>query len=110
MRYDDLVRALKATQIAFAEGGWSGSEDMRRDYGVISLDDRIDLLADNHHSERFAQGTIDLYTYHSRGDRKAMLIEDVLEGQGIPWRFESGPTYEQETGLTHWSWIYDCLP
>lgn len=110
MNYSKLLQALKWTKIPVAEGGWAGAEDLRQDYIVIALDGAVDLNADNHHGERMLEGSIDLYTYHSRGVQKAQKVEQTLEAHGIIWRLGYGPAYEHDTGFTHWEYIFQCLP
>lgn len=110
MRYSELLQGLRATQIPIAEGGWDGAEDMHQDYAVIALDGAVDMMANNGHSERMVEGSIDLFTYHSMGRGKAEIIEHTMEALGVIWRLGYGPHYEKDTGFTHYEWIFQCLP
>ena len=109
MTFDDLISALNATGIHFAEGEWLEADELREDYGVDALDGRRDMLADGKHSEKMLEGTVDLFCRSSRGDDKANLIEAAMDSIGCPWRLEYGPHYEEETGYTHWEWVFNVL-
>ena len=109
MTFDDLISALNATGIPFAEGEWLEADKLRQDYGVYALDGRRDMLADDKHSEKMSEGTVDLFCRSSRGNDKADLIEAAMDSIGCPWRLEYGPHYEEETGYTHWEWVFNVL-
>ena len=109
MTFDDLISALNATGIPFAEGEWLEADKLRQDYGVYALDGRRDMLADDKHSEKMSEGTVDLFCRSSRGNDKADLIEAAMDSIGCPWRLEYGPHYEEETGYTHYEWVFDVL-
>lgn len=109
MTFDDLISALNATGIPFAEGEWLEADELRQDYGVYALDGRRDMISDGKHSEKMLEGTVDLFCRSSRGDDKADLIEAALDSIGCPWRLEYGPHYEEETGYTHYEWVFDVL-
>ena len=109
MTFDDLISALNATGIPFAEGEWLEADDLREDYGVYALDGRRDMLSDGRHSEKMLEGTVDLFCRSSRGDDKAALIEAAMDSIGCPWRLEYGPHYEEDTGYTHYEWVFNVL-
>lgn len=109
MTFDDLISALNATGIQFAEGEWLEADELREDYGVYALDGRRDMISDGKHSEKMLEGTVDLFCRSSRGDDKADLIEAAMDSIGCPWRLEYGPHYEEETGYTHYEWVFDVL-
>lgn len=109
MTFDDLISALNATGIQFAEGEWLEADELREDYGVYALDGRRDMISDGRHSEIMLEGTVDLFCRSSRGDDKADLIEAALDSIGCPWRLEYGPHYEEETGYTHYEWVFNVL-
>ena len=109
MTFDELIAALESTDIPFAEGGWMEADDLREDYGVYALDGRRDMISDGRHSEKMLEGTVDFFCRSSRGDDKADLIEAAMDSIGCPWRLEYGPHYEEETGYTHWEWVFNVL-
>jgi len=109
MTFDDLISALNATGIPFAEGEWLEADDLREDYGVYALDGRRDMISDGGHSEKLLEGTVDLFCRSSRGDDKAALIEAAMDSIGCPWRLEYGPHYEEDTGYTHYEWVFNVL-
>lgn len=110
MTFDSLVDALNETGIPFAEGAWQDAHKMRDHYGVYALDGVHDLLSDDQHSDRLVEGTVDLFVLHSRGSDQAGWVENALETSGVIWRLNYGPSYESNTGYTHWEWVFDCLP
>lgn len=110
MTFDNLIAALEATSIPFQEGSWVNAEKLRSDYGVYALDGRRDLMASNTHAEKMLEGTVDLFCRSSRGDDLAADIEAAFESVGIFWRLNYGPAYENDTGYTHWEWVFNCLP
>lgn len=110
MTFDELVAALQATQIPFREGAWIGADKLRTDYGVYAIDGRRDHMSDSAHSEKMLEGTVDIFCRSSRGDDQAALVEAAFDSIGVIWRLNYGPHFEQETGYTHWEWVFDCLP
>lgn len=107
--YEALGAALKRTGIPFAEGGWEQGKTLPGAYGVYAPDDRTDLIADGHHAEKLVEGTVDLFS-RDRGDRQAAVIEALLEETGVGWQINLPGHYEADTGLTHWEWVFRCLP
>lgn len=107
MTYSEVVAALAATGIPFAEDAWRNAGAMRTDYGVYAIDSAEDLVSDGVHTERFLEGTVDLFTRGS-GAAEGALVETALNGAAASWRFSSRQ-YEQETGYTHREWIFRCL-
>ena len=110
MTYDDLAVALKRTGIPFKEGSWMNAEQLKSDHGVYAIDGRDDLISDDHHSERLLEGTVDIFTWHSNGQREAAIVEEAMDSAGILWRVGLAGDYEENTGYTHWEWIFQCLP
>lgn len=108
MTYEALAAALTATGIPFREGAWRNAEEMRTDYGAYALDGRDDLNADDHHAEKMLEGTVDLFTADAGRIQKAK-VEAALEASGVFWRVGLAGSYEDDTGLTHWEWIFNCL-
>ena len=85
------------------------ADDLREDYGVYALDGRRDMISDGSHSEKMLEGTVDLFCRSSRGEDKADLIEAALNSIGCLWRLEYGPHYEEDTGYTHYEWVFNVL-
>lgn len=74
-------------------------------YLVWAEDSANDFEADNIHSEKMFQGTIDLYTRMEND----LLIENVpkaLESIDAAYYLNS-VQYEEETGLIHYEWVWE---
>ena len=102
--YSELVYALKATGIPFAEFAWDSRPDS--DYGVIAPDgEASSLQADQHKENQAPQGTVDLFTYSN--DRALMeTVQTVLNTfDGCAWYLNS-VQYEDSTRLIHWEWVF----
>lgn len=102
--FNELVAALKATDIPFAEFAWDQRPDTA--YGVISIDGEGAALGANLHKENQApQGTVDLFTRdNDRADMQA--VQNVLNAfDGCAWYLNS-VQYENETRLIHWEWVF----
>lgn len=109
MTYNDLIDALTATGIPFGEGEWVNAGALKTDYGVYALDGADDLAADNDHSERLLEGTVDLFVRLTPGREQADKVEAAFRGCGVGWRLESIQR-ERVTGYTHYEWVIRCLP
>lgn len=110
IRYEELQSVLAGTGIAFAEGAWKRAGAMEEDYGAYALDSTSSLMADGNHAERLMEGTIDFFSLVGRGSAKARLIEEALDTVGVPWELNLPGRYEPDTRITHWEWIFQCLP
>lgn len=102
--FDDLVTALKATGIPFAEYAWD--QRPKVNYGTVAIDGAGEsLAADNRIENQPIEGTIDLYTYDN--DREGVeLIQGVLNDmEGCAWYLES-VQYENDSRMIHWEWIF----
>ena len=102
--YDNLVIALKASGIPFAEYAW----DIRPkvNYGVVAIDGAgRHAAADNHVEHQAVEGTVDLFTYTN--DRQDVdTIQQVLNDfDGLTWYLES-VQYESDPRLIHWEWVF----
>lgn len=101
--YDELVTALKATEIPFAEYAW----DQRPEgsYGVIAPDTALHDYADNRVTSQAPQGTVDLFT--DTNDRTLVeTVQGVLNtAEGCSWYLNS-IQYETDTRLIHWEWVW----
>ncbi len=102
--FDDLVTALKATEIPFAEYAWDKRPKVN--YGVVSIDGAgKHAAADNKVEHQALEGTVDLFTYDN--DRTDVeTIQSVLNDfEGCAWYLES-TQYESDTRLIHWEWVF----
>ena len=110
MTYNELAAALKRTGIPFEEGAWWRAHTMKGDYGAYAVDGRNDLKSDGTSSEKMLEGTVDLFTRGSNGLRQAAIVEDAMDSVGAAWEVSMAANYEETTGLTHWEWVFHCLP
>lgn len=103
--YEDLVTALQATDIPFAEYGWKTRPEGT--YGVVGLDMESDAFAgDDSKADRAFEASVDLF-FSGLGDRQTLIatVEGVLnEVCGSAWELNSS-SYERETGLFHMEWV-----
>ena len=60
-------------------------------------------------AEKVLEGTVDLFAWNNNGLAKAGLIEAAMEEAGVAWRVNLAANYEENTGYTHWEWIFNCL-
>ena len=113
--YTNLVTALKAlTQgeapntvtLPMAENEWNTRPDADS-YGTVSLDFEADALnGDNVKQCVSYEGSVDLYSRKKDGDGWLPLIRSALTAncEGA-WRL-NWHTYERETALFHWEWVF----
>lgn len=104
MLYQQLIEALQASGIPFAEVSWDQRPDTN--YGVIAIDGAADTLAaDQQIVNQAPQGTVDLYTRSN--DRADMqTVQDILNGfDGCAWYLNS-MQYEDNERLIHWEWVF----
>lgn len=102
--FNELVTALKATGIPFAEYAWDVRPKVN--YGTIAIDGAGQHShADNHTIDQAIEGTVDLFTYDN--DRSVIdLVQNVLDTfDGCAWYLES-VQYESDTRLIHWEWVF----
>ena len=109
--YEMLVEALKSlTQgtavLPMAEDEWYTRPDTVS-YGVVSLDFEASAMqADDEKQARAYEGSTDLFSLVKGGAGWVELIEETLtEHCGPSWSLNSH-TYERETGLFHWEWVF----
>ena len=116
----NLAEALKALEQAedpdsenpamvrlpMAEDVWYTRPDTVS-YGIVSLDFEADALnADNAKQSRAFEGSTDLFSLTKNGAGWREMIEATLtEHCGASWHLNSH-TYERETGLFHWEWVF----
>ena len=113
--YENLAEALMAlTQgeepdtvtLPMAEDEW----DVRPDtvsYGLVSLDFEVNALeADDVKQTRAFEGSVDLFSLEKNGAGWVELIENTLTAHcGASWGLNSR-SYEKETSLAHWEWVF----
>lgn len=110
--YTAMVTALKAlTQegigLPMAEDEWYTRPDTVS-YGVVSLEFEADQLnSDNVKQDRAFEGSVDLFSMVRGGAGWIPLIEDTLTQYcEACWSLNSH-TYERDTGLFHWEWVFE---
>lgn len=77
-------------------------------YGVVSLDfEGGQLNGDGRKMDVSYEGSVDLFSLVRSGAGWVDLITDTLtEHCGACWSLNSH-TYERETGLFHWEWVFE---
>ena len=110
--YTALVTALKAlTQdgitLPVAEDEWNTRPDTES-YGIVSLDlEANQLNADGVKADTAHEGSMDLFSRARSGAGWVPLICGTLtEHCGACWSLNSH-TYERDTGLFHWEWVFE---
>lgn len=110
--YNSLVTALKAleqdgTVLPMAEDEWYTRPDTVS-YGIVSLDfESNQLNADDAKGERAHEGSVDLFSLARNGAGWVPLITGTLETYCGPCWSLNSHTYERETGLFHWEWVFE---
>lgn len=109
--YEALVTAMKAlaqdgTTLPVAENDWTTRPDTES-YGTIMLDFETDALrGDNVKKATAYEGSMDLYSHDKDGAGWIQLIRAALtEHCEGAWSLNHH-TYERETGLFHWEWVF----
>lgn len=105
--YDDLITALTASNIPFAEFGWDRRPSGA--YGVYQLDQELDTLnGDDLKQERAIEGSVDFFTPVKDAVSVAAIeaaLDSVCEAS---WTL-NGTFYENETHLFHYEWIFRIM-
>ena len=115
--FDSLVNALMAlTQgeepeahtLPVARDEWDTRPDTVS-YGVVSMDFEANAMrADNVKQTRALEGSMDLFSMTRDGAGWVSLIENTLTAHcGACWSLNSR-TWERETGLFHWEWVFQA--
>jgi len=113
--YQKLVNDLKAlTQgetpnahtLPMAEDEWYTRPDTVS-YGIVSLDFEADALnGDNTKLSAAHEGSVDLFSMSKSGAGWVEMITDTLKNHcDASWSLNSH-TYERDTGLFHWEWVF----
>lgn len=113
--YTQLVTALKAiTQgespntvtLPMAEDEWATRPETVS-YGIVSLDFEADALrGDNRKQVTAWEGSVDLFSLQRDGAGWVALITQTLEEHCDGAWSLNYHTYERETGLFHWEWVF----
>ena len=107
--YAALVAALRLTSTPVAEYGWKTRPEGA--YYVVQLDGEAGSLnGDGAKLERSWEGSLDLF-YPKLTDREDLIseAEEILaEVFGSSWYLNS-TQYENDTGLFHVEWVFECL-
>lgn len=107
--YQELAEALKELDLPIAEEAWV-TRPNAESYGVISLE----FEAGNHGGDDRKQdaaweGSIDLFSRKKRGEGYPEEIGNVLNQKcGASWEL-SHHSWERETGLFHWEWVFQIF-
>ena len=115
--YTSLVTALKAlTQgetpdpvitLPMAEDEWNTRPDAAS-YGTVTLDFEADTLTgDDVKTATAYQGTVNLYSTDRSGAGWVELITRTLTDQCDACWSLNYHTYERETRLFRWEWVYE---
>ena len=118
--YTNLVTALKNLQqvedltadppvmvtLPMAEDGWDTRPDVVS-YGEVQLDFESDALTGDDLKQSTAyEGSIDLYSMVRSGAGWVELITQTLRDHcNARWSLNHH-TYERETSLFHWEWVF----
>lgn len=102
------MEALKDyLDIPVAENAWTTRPDSA-DYAVIAYDYENNADdGENQKQERSHTGSIDLFSKNKRGNDYPAEIEEILtDCCENAWELNSF-TWEEDTGLFHWEWIFE---
>ena len=110
--FAELVADLKDLQqegvtLPMAEDEWYTRPDTVS-YGIVSLDfESGQLNGDNRKQDTGHEGSVDLFSLARNGAGWIpMITETLTEHCESRWWLNSH-TYERETGLFHWEWIFE---
>lgn len=105
-QYQGFAESIKALEIPVAENAWTPRPDAP-EYIVFGLEYETEGdTGDNEKIARSFEGSVDLFSTSKAGSG----YPDVVEGLLTDW-FECGwtlnlHTWEPETGLFHWEWVF----
>lgn len=111
-RYTSLVTALKAlTQsnvtLPMAEDEWNTRPDTVS-YGIVSLDfEAGQLHADGGKADTAYEGSVDLFSKARNGAGWVPLITGKLTEHCEGCWILNSHSYERDTGLFHWEWVFE---
>lgn len=98
--------APNTVTLPMAEDEWYTRPDTVS-YGTVQMDFEADALDGNDVKyDRAWEGSVDLFSLAKGGAGWIRLIENTLtEHCGACWSLNSH-TYERETSLFHWEWVF----
>ena len=113
--YTSLVEALKAlsqedgqltVRLPMAESEWNTRPDTVS-YGTVRLDFEVDALRGDDRKQATAyEGSVDLFSLKRDGAGWVELITGTLTAHCDACWSLNHHTYERETGLFHWEWVF----
>lgn len=116
--YTNLVTALKAlqqtddqdstklVQLPMAEDEWDTRPDTVS-YGTVRLDFEVDALrGDDRKTATAYEGSVDLYSLVRDGAGWVPMIRAALTEYCDGAWYLNHHTYERDTGLFHWEWVF----
>lgn len=109
--YTALVEALKdlsqeGVVLPMAEDEWATRPDTVS-YGVVQLDFEADALYGDNMKQAIAyEGSVDLFSLQRDGAGWVEMITDTLKAHCEGCWSLNHHTYERETGLFHWEWVF----
>lgn len=77
-------------------------------YFVWQEDGANDFVADEQHCARAITGTTDLFTKQEFDPWVEAFESSLNNCQGLVWRLNS-IQYEEDTGFTHYEWVWEVL-
>lgn len=102
--YDELVAALIATGIPFAEYEWKTRPDS--DFGIVALEmDAARDDGDDVHVNVAKEGSVDLFL--RSGDKTLIeAVRTAIESVCGASFYENSRTYEQANRILHVEWVF----
>ena len=97
---NEILNALTLLGLQVALYAWD--RPPTGDFGVLSLSEGNDFIADGIHQERGTEGYLDYYT-RDASDTPRTTIEEELNKLGFAWYMNS-VQYEQDTHYIHYEW------
>lgn len=95
--------------LPMAENEWNTRPDTVS-YGIVRLDfEASSDTGDDLKASTAYEGSLDLFSMEKSGAGWIPLIKNALIAYfDSSWKLNS-LTYERETGLFHWEWVFQCI-
>lgn len=97
---NDLLGALTEAGLQVVLYAWDRAPS--GDYGVISMLEGDDFVADGKHQERGTEGYLDYFTRDATDSTRG-TIEAILNSMLCAW-YLSSVQYEEDTHYIHYEW------